>query len=226
MKTKVILLLSLVVLSLALVSCATPPVSRVDSYEEIQEALKDQSDIAFPDISLQEERYRQCDFNYEIKFNQFNRKVRTGYTVYFAQTPSARELMSGLVTPEEFIVGATSLEKFYDDRNRPELLDLNSEHRGVALQEALWDNTPSILSEDSGTRWLREQDPYFPTEQLKLIVQAYRFDLDGYRYYVSMQFLFLHDEAEDLSPEEKVTPFKEELLGIVDSILDERGIKR
>ena len=226
MKSKVVRMLSVLILSLALTGCQLPPERYVDSYEEIQEALKDHRDIAFPDISLYEERYRQNDFIYKVKLYQADRRVRNDYAVIFGHVPTAAELESGQMTPLEFILSAINLEKYEDDRNTPEPLDLNLEHQGVAMWEYYNDVTYLHLSSDSNIERWNAEDPDFPTEQFRAVTQGYEFDLDGYRYQVNAQINFLFDEAEGLTLEEKMAPFKEELLDIVDSILDERGVGR
>jgi hypothetical protein len=204
--------------ALMLPSCQTAPNYPVNSYDEIKEALADQPDIIYPDIS----RYENSDLiEYVVTLYEKDRRIRTGYTVWTPDSPYVRKLyLEADTVLANLGIDCSSLE-FYSKEDK-------AFHLQGTTPEVY--RTLTLYTYEREDFWYKEEDRLGdgPNDIFPLGTRAgnigYIFDFNGYRYFLSGKTSLLPEEQTDITYDERMTQAKDELLALVDSILDQGGV--
>jgi hypothetical protein len=192
--------------------CQVAPLYHVESYEQVKEDLVDLDGVVFPDISKYEESGMLI---FIVEQYKKDRSVGAGYGIY---TDSGDRLESSGIDSTLSGVGiaAYSLEYWGDELNPPPVLEPNDTYRSIPVQ--ITDTLPTAI--DGGS--YEEGDP----AQGHGGGFEYKFDLDGFRYFVSWSIVFSDNELVTPIVQERLADGKTEILAIVDSILDQKGVSR
>jgi hypothetical protein len=192
--------------------CQVAPLYHVESYEQVKEDLADLEGVVFPDISKYEE---SGVLIFIVEQYHKDRSVGAGYTVY---TDSGDRLESSGIDSTLSGVGicAYSLEYWGDELNPPPVLEPNDTYRSIPIQITY--GLPAAIDggEVAENEVFQGRDGGF----------EYKFDLDGFRYIVSGSIIFSDDELVTPIVQERLADGKTEILAIVDSILDQKGVPR
>jgi hypothetical protein len=191
--------------------CQVAPLYKVESYEQVKEDLADLDGVAFPDISKYEESGM---LTFIVDQYQKDRSIKAGYGVYtksdVLDSSGIDSTLSGLG------IYVCSLKYWGDELNPPPTLVPNNTYRSIPVQITY--GLPTAI--DGGE--VAENEPL----QGRDGGIGYEFDLDGFRYAVGGTVIFLDDELVTPLVQERLAEGKTEILVIVDSILDQKGIPR
>jgi hypothetical protein len=191
--------------------CQVAPMYKVESYEQVKEDLADLDGVVFPDISKYEDVGR---FTFIVEQYQKDRNIKAGYGVYTEGDVLDSSGIDSTLSALEICV--YSLEYWGDELNPPRALVPNDTYRSIPVQITY--GLPTAI--DGGE--VAENEPL----QGRDGGIGYEFDLDGFRYTVGGTIIFSDGELVTPIVQERLAEGKPEILAIVDSILDQKGIPR
>ncbi|MDR3037394.1 MAG: hypothetical protein LBU31_03175 [Coriobacteriales bacterium] len=207
------LALLLCALPLSLVGCQSTPTHQVDSYNQIKEALADQPDIIYPDLS----RYEQTGtLIYVVHHYIGNTRLFDGYSVYLQDSEMKDAASASALSSIE--IGCLNEEHLTEFR-LPEF----SAHLPVMRYRTV---EMEYIEENSSVYGNGEDTGYPYPEGSKIGAFSCSFSLKGYRYSLSAGVLLTPDDLKVVDLETELGKARAEFFTVIDSILDQGGVPK
>jgi len=215
-----LIIISLYILTIS--GCGTPvPHYDLETYDELKDALKENIDILYPDIS----RYEQEQIDYVINHKPANKNDKHGYSLSWGVYVDNGEPSSETVL-RKFSLSCTTLEFIAYDSDEskgswteyPEFKP-NMEVDGVAVEYEHYDS------------YIDQNDPEYENlpELFKFpdgsyeSLHIYKFEYLGCEYELLGTVRLLPEEQIEKDIDQEVEKGREELLETVRSIIEQRG---
>ena len=212
-RTGFLLLLALILsVAGAGISCSPAPNYQVESYQALQEELKDIPDAIFADITKYQ---NNPDMVYEVfgYGGGCSEKVIEGYDVYYSTRPYYIDWEN-----HSSVFSAFHIKSYNKSLNvAVDEYEPNMTYRGIQMQERNMDETEIYNASTHPELYPRGTYVYYT---------SYHFDLLGYRYSLNGTFALTPEELQTHDSEQVRQAAKDELFALIDSILDQGGIPK
>lgn len=191
--------------------CASEPSYEVESYQDLQEEFKDYPDIFFADISVYD---NASDVWCVVEFSGggCSKRVLTGYRLNYPNSKML-EISDGVVFPSPTIKAHNNEYDQGIDEYKSNMI-----YRGIPMKDVSEDLT-EIYNNPSWPQTTYPQGTY-------AYRVAYDFNLQGYRYSVSEQFILTPDELPKHDKEQVRQAVEQRVFILIDSILDQGGVAK
>lgn len=191
------------------------PASPVDSYDELKQELADLPGVVFPDIST----FDEDTFTFEVLHPPPNGEPKVGYSFYAytvsverLEKSSADSMLSGLR------FGCANIGLLAQEEASTPWAAVNTIYRGIPMEIHITDVTEEYVITQG------DSSPY--PRGTQVFYFSHKFSFDGYRYEIYADLMISPERISEVDIEEEKAAADAEIKGLIDSILDQKGVPR